>query len=393
MESNFDYIVLGCGGLGSAALYWLARQAKGSILGLEQHKLGHDYGSSQDHSRIIRLSYDDPAYAALAPYAFIAWRDVEAESGIQLVYQTGGLILGPGPQAGEETEVQRYASAMQRSGIPFESLSAAETMRRFPQFHLKADDEVLFQSFSGLVDARKANAVHITLARARGAQVLDQTTVQDIEPLTDGVRLTTSRGVFNCRRLVLASGAWTNFLLQHIGRQLPLTVTEEQVTYFATPYLREFAPDRFPVWIWHGESVFYGFPVYGEVAVKAGEDLGGDAVTVENRKMQPNPRPYNNLVSFLAEHIPDSLGPVLYTKPCLYTMPPDRGFILDSLPGAPQICMAIGAGHAFKFASLIGKILSDLAVHGQTPYPIQAMRLDRPAITDPDFTSLIHPKG
>jgi sarcosine oxidase len=131
--------------------------------------------------------------------------------------------------------------------------------------------------------------------------------------------------------------------------------------------------------------VFYGFPIYGEVATKAGQDVGGDTVTVDTRRMQPNPRTFEKLVRFLEERIPDFLGPVLYTKPCLYTMPPDRGFVLDTLPGLPQISLAIGAGHSFKFACLIGRILSDLALDGKTAYPISAFSLSRPGVTDPEF--------
>lgn len=388
MNRTYDFIVLGCGGLGSAAVYWLSRQAGEQVLGLEQFRLGHEFGSSQDHSRIIRLSYDDPAYAALTPFTYITWKDLEAESGIQLVYQTGGIIFGPGDM-GEDSEINRYAAAMRRQGIPFENLSAEETMRRFPQFNLRTDDEILYQAYSGFVDPGKANAVHIALARGRGATILDEIQVEQIEPEGEGVMLKTSAGEFHCKRLVIAAGAWTNKILESVGFPVPLIVTEEQVTYFATPHLRDFSPERFPVWIWHGENVFYGFPVYGEVATKAGQDLGGDVVTVDTRKLEPNPRPLNNLHDFLAERIPDFLGPELYTKPCLYTMPPDRGFVIDTLPDLPQISMAIGAGHAFKFASLIGLILSELAIQGYSNYDISAFSLSRPAITDPSFQSLL----
>lgn len=391
MKSSYDTIVIGLGGLGSAALYWLSRRSGDRVLGIEQFRLGHDYGASQDHSRIIRLSYDDPAYAVLTPHTYIAWRDVEDESGVKLVYQTGGIIFGPGEAP--HSQVQQYAAAMQRLGIPFEIWSPADTMRRFPQFQLKASDEVVYQAYGGFVDPRKANAAHTTLARSRGAEILQETTVQSIEPLNDGARLHTSAGVFEAHRVVITSGAWSNKILSSVGQRLPLIVTEEQVTYFATPHLRQFSPERFPIWIWHGESGFYGFPVYGEVATKAGEDVGGDVVTVDTRTLKPNPRPLGKLQNFLAERIPGFLGPVLYTKPCLYTMPPDRGFVLDTVPGLPQISVAIGAGHAFKFASLIGRILSDLALDGATPFSIDAFSLNRPAITDPSFEPLFKTAG
>jgi sarcosine oxidase len=187
--------------------------------------------------------------------------------------------------------------------------------------------------------------------------------------------------------VVVASGAWSNALLRGVGVELPLTVTQEQVTYFQTPYLREFAPERFPIWIWHGgaRDCFYGFPVYGEVATKAGQDVGGDVVTAETRTFEPNPRAAADLRRFMERYIPRSLGPELYTKTCLYTLTPDRDFVIDRLPEHPQIALAIGAGHAFKFAGLIGRILSQLALDGAADYPIEAFRLDRPALTDPQF--------
>jgi sarcosine oxidase len=169
--------------------------------------------------------------------------------------------------------------------------------------------------------------------------------------------------------------------------QLPLTVTQEQVTYFQTPYLREFAPDRFPIWIWHGAArdCFYGFPVYGEVATKAGQDVGGDVVTADTRTFEPNPRAAADLRHFLERYIPRSLGPELYTKTCLYTLTPDRDFIVDTLPGIPQIALAIGAGHAFKFAGLLGRILSQIAIDGLSSFPIETFRINRPALTDPTY--------
>jgi sarcosine oxidase len=164
-----------------------------------------------------------------------------------------------------------------------------------------------------------------------------------------------------------------------------LTVTQEQVTYFATPHLRQFAPDRFPIWIWRAPEEFYGFPIYGEVATKAGQDVGGEVVTAETRTFDANVATKARLVRFLETYIPDFLGPELYTKTCLYTMPPDRHFVIDSVPAHPRVTVAVDAGHAFKFATLLGRILSQVALDGQTEYPIDAFGAERPALTDPTF--------
>ncbi len=385
MKTSYEYVVVGCGGIGSATVYWLSREAGPEVLGLEQFHLGHDRGSSEDHSRIIRLSYHDPAYTALTPHTYEAWSEVEEESGIRLVFKTGGLDL----ESVEDGPVylHQYTGAMDAAGIPYEELSAGEIMARFPQFNLDESVRGVYQQEGGLVDAGKGNAVHIALARARGATVLDETPVYSVRTIGEGVEVETAAGTFQAKRLVVAAGAWTNRVIGHLGYEIPITCTQEQVTYFQTPHLREFTPDRFPIWIWHGgpDYSFYGLPVYGAVGSKAGQDAGGDVVSVDTRTFDPNPRVLARLRGFLERHIPRSLGPELYTKTCLYDMPPDREFALGSLPETPQVVVFCGAGHAFKFAGLVGRILSELAMEGRTRYQIDAFRLDRPALTDPDY--------
>ncbi|MCA1688402.1 MAG: N-methyl-L-tryptophan oxidase [Actinobacteria bacterium] len=385
MRRTYEYIVVGCGGIGSAAAYWLSRQAGEDVLALEQFALGHDRGGSEDHSRIIRLSYHAPEYTALTPHTFEVWNEVEEESGTQLVFKSGGLDLEPVED--EPKYVNQYAGAMRAAGIPHEELSAQEVMERFPQFRLDDGVQAIYQADAGLVDAGKSNATHIALARSRGATILDNTPLRSIRVVGDGVEVETDKSTFSGRRLVVAAGAWTNRVLRHVGVELPITCTQEQVTYFRAPNLEPFSPERFPVWIWHGgpNDTFYGVPVHGAPGTKAGQDVGGDVVTVDTRTFEPNERVLESLRRFLERYIPDSLGPELYTKTCLYDMPPDREFVLGLLPNVPQISVFNGAGHGFKFASLVGKILGELALYGKTEYPIEAFRVDRPALTDPAY--------
>jgi sarcosine oxidase len=384
MRRTYEVIVVGCGGIGSAATYWLARRAGRDVLAIEQFALGHERGSSQDHSRIIRRSYHDPNYTVLAGPTYDLWAEVEKESGVQLVVKSGGLdleLLGTtGPK-----DLTHCAESMAEQGVPFEELNAQEVMARWPQFTLPGDARGLYQADSGLVDAKKANAVHIALARLHGATILDNLPVRDLRPNGDAVEVVTDDGVFVAGHVVIAAGAWTNNLLGHVGVRWPLTVTQEQVTYFATPHIRDFAPDRFPIWIWRAPEEFYGFPVYGEVATKAGQDVGGGEVTAESRTFEPDGPTRNRLIRFLETYIPRFVGPELMTKTCLYTMPPDRHFVIDHVPGQEHITVAADAGHAFKFATLIGRILGQLALDGQTEYPIAPFRADRSALTDPTF--------
>ena len=198
------------------------------------------------------------------------------------------------------------------------------------------------------------------------------------------MEVVTDEQVYRCDRLVITADAWCNSLLAHVGLKLALTVTQEQVTYFAAPHLADFQPDRFPVWIWLDEPCFYGFPVYGEAGTKAAQDVGGHEVTAETRTFTPNPASLERVRAFLEKYLPSALGPVITTRTCLYTLTPDRDFVLGSLPGYSNAFMALGAGHGFKFASLFGKILSELALDGQTTSDIRAFRCDRPVLHMPD---------
>lgn len=384
MRTRYEYIVLGCGGLGSAALYRLARAAGDEVLGIEQFRHGHGNGGSQDHSRIIRYSYHAPEYIRLAAGAYAAWAEVEREAGVPLVLKTGGLDIGV-PEDGGLAWVDRYAAVMDGAGVPYERLGAAAIMGRWPQWRLPAGAEGLYQAEGGLVDPGKATAVHAALARAHGAALLEGTAVHAIAPAGDGVELETDAGRLTCRRLVVAAGAWAGPLLRQLGYALPITVTQEQVSYFQTPNLRQFAPERFPIWMWLGPGGYYGFPVYGEVAVKIAAERCRFEVTPESRTFTPRPEDEGLVRDFLARHLPGAVGPLLYSKTCLYDMPPDRNFILGALPGHPQIVMACGAAHSFKFAALIGEILAQLATTGRSDYPIEPFGLGRAALTEAGY--------
>lgn len=155
------------------------------------------------------------------------------------------------------------------------------------------------------------------------------------------------------------------------------------MSYYATPHLHDFSPGRFPAIMWRGAHDYYGLPVYGELATKLGEHIGGPEVTADTRTFIPDPVRQKRYRAFLDRRIPRFAGPELYTRTCLYTLTPDHHFIVDRLPEHPQIAVFVGAGHAFKFASLLGQILATLTPSAEPEHDLADFRIDRPALWQP----------
>jgi sarcosine oxidase len=381
VRTDFDYIVLGLGGLGSGAAYWLARVAGRDVLGLEQFDAGHVRGESQDHSRIIRLSYHNPTYVRLAKRAYESWAVLEADAKEPFLLRTGGLDIAPPNSA---IPLDPYVASMRAEAVEFEVLDAREIMRRWPPFALPDGCRGLYQPDGGIAMAARANAAHQRLAREHGATLLERRPATGVRSVGGEVEVVAGGKAFRCRKLVVAAGPWSNTVLGMLGLTLPLEVTQEQVTYYASPYLKEFEPGRFPVWIWMDDPCFYGFPVFGEPAVKLAQDAGGKPVTADTRTFDTDPENSLRVERWARQYLPRALGPVHLARTCLYTLTPDRDFVIDAIPGHEDIVVAIGAGHAFKFASVIGRILSELSIEGRTPSDITPFSMTRPILGEKD---------
>lgn len=389
---HFDYIVIGCGGVGSGSLYWLSKRAGANVLGLERFGLAHENGGSQDWSRIIRLTYPDDLTSKLAPHSFTCWQQVEKESGMQLVHMSGGLTLS---EKGKTDHIMdNYERAMTKAGYPFEKLNNQQLMAKYPQFTVGPEVAALFQKDAGLVDAALGNSCHIQLAQGNGAKVLDNCPVNRVARNKDGVlEVSTPLGNFTCKKIVVAAGAWINHILSSMGAHVPVYVSEENVTYFGTPHMKEFTKEKFPMFIWHTpENDIYALPCHVNSGAKIGVDAGGKIVTGDKRTWTPDPERLQLLKDFCAKNIPKFLGPVMRTKTCLYTMTPDRTFLVDTAKhvGFPDVVVCCGAGHAFKFASVLGRILSEISVDGKTQYDISGYNWDREPLTNPNYVPTFH---
>ena len=385
MTARFDYVVVGLGGLGSAAAWELARRGH-RVLGLERFPLGHSRGASHDTSRILRHSYHTPAYVRLTQEAYADWARLEQESGERLVTRTGGLDLFPPDPAIAAID---YTQSMDEVGIAYEAMDADRLMARWPQLRLPAGTLGLFQADGAIVPAGRTTAVLQEQARRLGAELRDHSPVLGLEDLGEtGLRVTTASGEVGCRGVVVTADAWTNDVVGHLGLHVPLEVTLEQVTYFAVDEPDRFAVGALPLWIWMDDPSFYGFPTYAPIpddrpTVKAAQDCGGPTISPDDRTSEPDPA----MEALLADHVHALLpgvGEPLRSVRCQYTLTPDRDFVMASVPGHERVVVGLGAAHGFKFVPTFGRVLADL-VTGETTSDVSAFRLDRAALTEPDY--------
>lgn len=369
---QYDVAVVGLGALGSAAAYFAARKGA-RVIAFEQFELGHVHGSSHDTSRIVRTSYDKPEYVALAKAAYKDWRDLEEAAGYKLLHITGGVTF-----FGKNSPLQSsdYARSLDANDVPYELFDAKEASKRWPQFHAAEGVDVVYTADSGIVHAAKSVATMQNLARIHGAELKEHTRVERVIPSSsqNGVVIETSRGRYQATRIILATDAWTNKLLEPLRLTIPLTVSQEQVTYFKPTEAATYEMSNFPIWIYFGDKAFYGFPSFGEPTIKCGRDEGQNFMKPEQRTYVHSPELLEELTTFVDGFIPDDARQTLRTVTCQYTTTPNRDFIITPLEKHPQIILALGAAHAFKFAPAIGRVLAELAIDGRTSEDISQFK-------------------
>jgi sarcosine oxidase len=371
---HFDVAVVGLGALGSAAAYHLAGRGV-RVVGFEQFELGHVRGASHDTSRIVRHSYESEEYVRLAVEAYTEWDALEADTGEHLITPSGGLVFCAPDTPVPATE---YAEALTAVGIPFELLSPAEVSARWAPVRLPEGTITVHTPTSAIAHAARTLATLQMHARVRGAQLRANTRVIALEPGAGGVIVRTDAGEVRADRVILATDAWANDLLAPLGAPVPLEVMQEQVTYFLPDDPAPFDLGRFPNWIWEGQRSFYGFPTFGEPTIKAARDASYNLMTTEERTFVPSSELLAELEEFMGRTFIGS-GRALRTVTCQYAITPDREFILDAVPGHPDIIVGLGAGHAFKYTPVIGRILADLATSGGTASDIARFRMPQVA--------------
>ena len=364
---RYETIVIGVGGMGSAAVYHLARRGC-KVLGIERFDIPHDQRSSHGVNRIIRLAYyEDPSYVPLLFRAYELWRELEQTAGEQLLHITGGIDAGPSGSDVFEGSLR----SCEEHGLTHEMLSSTELHRRFPGYQLPPDNIAVYQKDGGFLLAEGCIVAHVAAAQALGAEVHGREQVLEWESVGRTMGVVTDRGVYEAETLIITAGAWAANQVDYLAS---LAVPERQVLAWFQPVRPEFfTPQNFPVFnLLVEEGRFYGFPVFGIPGFKVGKYHHlGEQTDPDHLDRESNERDEDVLRSFTQRYFPDAGGPTMTLKVCMFTNSPDEHFIIGPHPDNARVFLAAGfSGHGFKFCSIVGEILADLSQKGETSHDI-----------------------
>jgi sarcosine oxidase len=371
---RFDAIVLGLGGMGSAALYHLAQRGV-KVCGVERHGVAHDRGSSHGEARVIRRAYyEHPDYVPLLNRAYDLWHEAERASERQLLVECGVLMAGP---IGGES-MAGLEACYNAHDLPHERISGEEACARYPQFRLEQNTEAFFDPHGGYLHVERCVEQHIELAERHGAQAYIHEEARAWRADDSGVSVTTEHRELQADRLIICAGAWAEDALADL--KLPLRILRKVQLWYSSLNIEVFERDRFPVFfVEKPYGCFYGFPAFTPEGLKIAEHTGGFPVSdpdALDRALYPEDE--QGIRRFLQETIPGFQPTRTQFSVCMYTSTTDEHFILDQHPAYPNVALAAGfSGHGFKFASVVGEVLADLAQHGDTQHPIDFLRLNR----------------
>ncbi|WP_372895506.1 N-methyl-L-tryptophan oxidase [Stieleria sp.] len=376
--ANWDVIVIGLGGVGSAAAYHLA--ARGCrVLGLDQHHRLHTYGSSHGKTRIIRQAYfEHPSYVPLLRRGYELWYELEQSVDEHLFHRTGLVELGPK----DGVVIPGVLRSAAEHGLAIEELSIAEVARRWPglagrALHSQAHWQAVIEKDAGYLRVEACVDAHLRLAEQASAALQHERPVRHWRATPHGVEVTTDDGVEHAERLVIAGGPWSGQLLSGLG--IRLSVLRKYQYWYAPQQTGYDQRDGFPCFFHETPTgYFYGFPSNERDGLKVSRHSGGTPVTTPTSPHPPDGTDQSLIEDYLNAFLPGVGNHLQAQVGCYYTVTPDEHFIVDVHPDHPQVVIVAGlSGHGFKFTSVLGEIASQLALDGQTTLETSLLRLEK----------------
>lgn len=374
---TYDVIVLGTGGVGSAAFYHLARRGV-RALGLDRFPPGHDRGSSHGESRIIRRSYfEHPDYVPLLDSAYALWNELDAARGEELFHRTGQIYFGPS----DGVVLSGVLASANQHGIDVRQLTTADAKKEFPGYQAPEGARVLFEPDAGYLLVEECVRAHIEEAIKLGARHRHGEVIQGWSANAAGVTVETDKGRYSAGRLIVAAGCWTRDLLSELG--VRLRVLRKHLHWYATDSSDYLEPNGCPCFFFEvNGGYFYGMPARSELGIKVAEHSGGREIADPLSDLRElDPTDVERIEFFLVQCLPGVSRRRTRHEVCFYTMSPDEHFIVDRHPNHPSVVFAAGlSGHGFKFTASLGKALAELTLDGAARVDLRFLRLDRPGL-------------
>lgn len=372
-SDQYDVIVLGLGAMGTATCLALAKKGA-RVLGTEQFQIGHNLGSSHGETRIIRRAYFEHAdYIPLLNRSYSLWKEIESKAS-ETLFTQNGLITYADPKT--SVVYQGTRSSAQKHNIPIQMWTTAEAQAKFPQFKAAPHHEALFEPDAGFLYAEKCVRQMAAQATQAGAHLLENHKVLSYVPTAGGVSVKTQKNIFQAGKLIITGGGWAKQLLQDL--RIPISL-RRMILYWYDATDAYSIDHQTPCFAFHTEKDFYyGFPMIDQKTVKVAAHFAHEPISDPKEKATPAPNVQHrsDLENWIRSSLPGVSTTLKRFESCIYTMTPDEHFILDQHPAHPQICFGAGfSGHGFKFASVIGEILSELSLEGKTQHPIDFLRL------------------
>ncbi|NUO03136.1 MAG: N-methyl-L-tryptophan oxidase [Saprospiraceae bacterium] len=381
-QTHYDVLVIGVGSMGAATCYYLAKQGV-KVLGIEQFDIPHEQGSHAGQSRIIRKAYfEHPDYVPLLERAYQNWQELEARTGHHVYFKTGLLYLG----LHESDLIKGVRESALKYQIEIRELSDWQLSAAYPQFRVPENYTTLLEPDAGFISPEKAILLYVEQAIHYGAAIRTKEKISGWEQTRTGVTVSTDKGQYTADKIILTAGAWAGKLLPGLASRF--TVTRQTLAWMIPSEWKPYEYGHFPCWVIADAakpSIYYGFPALpvgafgGPIGLKIGHHAHGNPTDPDavNRKIMPEEE--SNLIEALNQFIPGAYASTYTMKTCLYTNTPDENFILDFLPGTDnRVILAAGfSGHGFKFASVVGEIMADLALKGKTELPIGFLGMER----------------
>jgi sarcosine oxidase len=382
VKNSFDIIVIGVGSMGSSACYYLSKKGY-RALGIEQFDIGHELGSHAGQSRIIRKAYfEHPGYVPLLERAYENWKQLVEETGEQLYFKTGLLYAGnPG-----NVMINGVKESAALYNIALEKLTHTEASQSFHQFSLPEDFEILFEPDAGFLPPEKSIRLYTEQAKKNGATIHLNEKIMSWKKEGNGVTVKTNKNTYNCQKLIITAGAWSGKLIPGFAEKIK--ATRQFVAWIKPKQRQNYLLNNFPCWMIaddEKQGCYYGFPLlptekFGPPeGLKLAHHYPAAVTDPDNVNREATGEDIENLKYCLQNYLPGTFQEVLSSKICLYGNSPDENFIIDKLPGYEEnVCIACGfSGHGFKFVSVVGEILADLATEEKTNLPIEFLSAKR----------------